>query len=254
MAVILELIEDRVAVIRIERPEVRNALDWKAMQDFRSRIEEAHALRDLCALIVTGSDKTFIAGGDLKALHKYTSQEDGQRLSKVMSTTLNRLESLPCQTIAAINGPARGGGAEISLATDLRIMSTDADLGFVQIELGLVPGWGAGQRLMRLVGYSRALELLTTGCILSAEQALSYGLINTLTLPGEAQDKAIELGRDIAAHPIDAVRAIKRMLRGGLYLPPTTANFMEQSEFPPLWASEEHNRAVQRFFERKKQI
>ena len=251
MSVSLESIEGGIAILKIDRPQVRNALDWDAMYAFRDCVESAHAMTDLRAFIVSGSNETFIAGGDLKALHRFTSEEDGVRLSREMTLTLEMLEALPCPTIAAINGPARGGGAEICLACDLRIISTNADIGFVQIKLGLVPGWGAGQRLLHLVGYSLALEWLSTGRILSAEEALAFGLVNTLTPPGQALSTAIDLAQQVASNPVPAVRAIKRILRAGVYLPPSTAASFEGAEFPTLWAAKEHIQAVQRFLDNK---
>jgi enoyl-CoA hydratase len=237
--------------MQVNRPQVRNALDWQAMRAFASSVEEAQQALDLRVLIVTGTPEIFIAGGDLKALHHNTSQEDGMRLSSEMSRALARLESLPCPTIAALDGPARGGGAEIALACDLRVMSEAADLGFVQVTLGLTPGWGAGQRLLRLVGYSRALEWLATGRILAAEEALGYGLANRVVERGQALHAALGLARDIAAQPLPAVQAVKRLLRLGLALPPEAAAAAEQAIFPPLWAAEEHLQAVDKFVNRK---
>jgi len=251
MPVTLDFLENNIAIIKIDRPEVRNALDWEAMYRFRDLIDEAHNIKNLPALIITGANNTFIAGGDLKALHKHTSEEDGQLLSQIMSSALARLETLPCPTIAAINGPARGGGAEICLACDIRIMESDADIGFVQIKLGIIPGWGAGQRLLSTVGYSRAIELLISGNAIGADKAKLIGLVNQITAPGEAEMIAITLARMIADQPINAIQAIKRILRAGLYLPKETSIALEQAEFPPLWASDEHTEAVKKFLNRK---
>ena len=115
MSVSLKFTEENIALLKIDRPEVRNALDWDAMFTFRDLIENSHKQPDLRALIITGSGNSFIAGGDLKALHSHTSEIDGKKLSQLMSFALQRLESLPCPTIAAINGPARGGGAHTGI-------------------------------------------------------------------------------------------------------------------------------------------
>ena len=130
-------------------------------------------------------------------------------------------------------------------------MSVTADLGFVQITLGLTPGWGAGQRLLRLVGYSRALEWLTTGRVLKAEEAAAFGLANRVVAPGMALQEATELAQRIASQPAPAVKAVKRLLRLGLAFPPETAAAMEQAIFPPLWAAGEHLQAVEKFINRK---
>jgi enoyl-CoA hydratase len=253
MPLILELVEPGIGLLMVKRPDVRNALNWEAMEAFSARVEEAHQLDELMVLILTGYGKSFIAGGDLKELHGFSTEADGRRLGDMMRTVLNRLEALPCPTIAAINGPARGGGAEVALACDLRVMETGADIGLVQVTLGLTPGWGAGGRLLRLVGYSRALELLTTGRVLGAEEALVMGLVNQVAPVGEGLEEAIALARRIATQPLATVQAIKRLLRAGVSMPPETASAVEQAEFPPLWASEEHLKAVEHFLNRRKE-
>jgi len=249
MSVFLDLPEPGLGVLYVDRPQVRNALDWKAMQSFSQCIQEAQAL-ELNTLVVTGSQNTFIAGGDLKELARYPSQADGQRLAAEMTNTLRQLEVLPCPTIAAMNGAARGGGAEISLACDLRVMAEDADMGLVQVNLGLSPGWGAGQRLLGLVGYSLALEWLVTGKVLSAQEALHFGLANRIAPPGKALENALELARAISVQPRQAVQAIKHLLRAGQLLAPASGAAHEQSLFAPLWASPEHQEAVKRFLNR----
>ena len=252
MSITLEMINDHIAVMKIERPEVRNALDWQTMDAFREQVEIAHTITELRALIFTGSKDVFIAGGDLKTLHNYSSEQDGWRLARGMSAALDRLEALPFPTIAAINGPARGGGAEIALAFDFRVMAEGSDLGFVQVDLAIAPGWGTAQRLLRMVGYSRALEWLATGAVISAEVAHAYGLVNRLAPGGEALDEAIALAEQISARSPKALRAIKRMLRGGLSLPTATAEALEMAEFPPLWAADEHRQAIESFLNRRR--
>ncbi len=242
-----------VGLLMVNRPHVRNALNWEAMAAFAQAVEQAHATPALRALVVTGAGRAFVAGGDLKVLAAHPSADDGRRLSAAMTHTLARLEALPCPTIAAVNGPARGGGSEIALACDLRVLAEDADLGFVQIEQALTPGWGGGQRLLRLVGYSRALELLLEGRVLDAATAHRWGLANRLAPPGQALEVALAWAREIAARPPHTVQAIKALLRGGVTLPPAAAAALEHALFPPLWANETHHRAVQRFLERRTQ-
>jgi enoyl-CoA hydratase len=251
MSVTLEMIEPHIALLRVDRPQVRNALDWESMTAFSQAVEGAYQTPDLRALILTGSEKAFIAGGDLKALRGATTRADGLRLAEMMSRPLKRLEALSCITLAAMNGPTRGGGAEIALACDLRVMGAAADFGLVQVTLGLTPGWGGGQRLLHLVGYSRALEWLATGRILTAQEMLAHGLTNRVSPRGRALDGALELAREIAAQPASAVRATKRLLRVGRLLPAQSAARAELEEFPPLWASEEHVQAVEEFLKRK---
>jgi enoyl-CoA hydratase len=244
-------LDEGAAVIQVERPEVRNALDWPAMEAFASSVERAYREPGLPALIVTGTNTAFIAGGDLKAHAASVSVNDGARLSRIMGDALSRLEALPCPTIAAIEGPARGGGAEVALACDLRIMTTNADIGFVQVNLGLTPGWGGGRRLLRLIGYSRSLEFLTLGSVLSAEEALEYGVANRVVPAGTAFSEALRLATEIGEKQIGAVQAIKRLLRVNEDFPIGYAQAFEHNEFPSLWASEAHIRAVNRFLNRR---
>jgi enoyl-CoA hydratase len=246
----LEIIQKEIAILRVNRPEVRNALNWDTIRAFGEQIEKTQGMNNLRVLILTGGGGHFISGGDLHELHHYPTQADGRRLSEKMSKTLATLESLPIPTIAAMNGATRGGGAEISLACDFRVMAEDADFGLVQIKLGLTPGWGAGQRLLQLVGYSNAFDLLVTGRILTAQEALQLGLANRLAPKGGAVDTSITLARQIIQMPEDAVKAIKKLLQAGKQLPGSTAAAYEQSLFPPLWASETHLEAVRRFLEK----
>lgn len=236
-----------IGLLTIDRPHVRNALNWSAMQAFAEAVEEAYNRLDLRALIVTGAGKTFVSGGDLSELQHYPSQEDGLRLATVMGDALARLDDLPCPTIAAINGPARGGGAEIALACDMRVISQDADIGFVHTRLGIIAAWGGGQRLLRVVGYARALELMTTGCVVSAREALALGMAKIVTPAGHAFAEAWEIAKQIAANPPAAVQAAKRALRAGLTQPLAMALETERSEFPALWDSDFRREAVNRF-------
>ncbi len=241
-----------IVQITVSRPRVRNALDWETMDAFAETVARLENRPGLRAVILTGGGGTFISGGDLRALHGAVSEADGARLVASMTAALNRLAALPFPVIAAIDGAARGGGAEIALACDLRIMASDATIGFVQISLGLMPGWGGTRRLWQQVGYSRALLWLTTGAVLTAGEARWHGLVDELAPPGEALPAALELAERIAAQHPPAVRAIKRTLRNyAENITPPRAEQAERDAFPPLWVDEYHLQAVERFLQRK---
>ena len=240
-----------IATLAVNRPEVRNALDWEAMESFADTLRRAAKTKDLRALIVTGRGSSFIAGGDMKALAPFDSRRDGLRLSRLMGKALERLHGLPCPTIAAINGPARGGGAEIAVACDLRVMARDANIGFVQATLGIATGWGGARYLLQMIGYPRTLELLATGRILPAEEAKQLGLADHLAEPGGALEAAYELARQMAQHPVEAVRAAKRLLRYALTAP-LFARPAERRLFASLWASDFKRKIVsERFLHNK---
>jgi enoyl-CoA hydratase/carnithine racemase len=233
-----------IGVLTFNRPERRNALDREAMQAFSDCI---HALADapIHVLVVTGAgDKAFCSGGDTADLAAQRSADDGAAMSALMGDALLALERLPFPVIAAVSGVALGGGSEIAVACDLRVLDETARLGFVHASRGLIPGWGGGQRLMRLVGYTRALELLATARVLDAREADALGLANQVTPAGGALDAALALAETIAALDKDAIRAAKSTLRAGLTQPYLDALKTERGLFPALWIGETHQRAL----------
>lgn len=241
------LVKDALGQITIRRPQARNALTWRAMYDFAACVALAEAESGIRALIVTGDGGAFCAGGDLFELDGFLSRADGVRLSAVMAEALDRLESIPVPTIAAIEGPALGGGAEIALACDLRVIAEGATLGLMHIRLAISPAWGGGQRLLRLAGYPRTLEWLAAGRVFTAAEALAEGLANRITPRGQALDQARALAALIAAHDPGAVQVAKRVVQAGVTLPPAEAARLEREAFPDLWASAAHREASAAF-------
>jgi enoyl-CoA hydratase len=263
-----------IGVLTVNRPQVRNGLGWAAMQAFADAVEQAHdaarldpvhldaarlngasdpgTRQPLRALIVTGAGSAFASGGDIAELQAYPTRADGLRLATLMGDALARLEALPCPTIAAINGPARGGGAEVAVACDLRVMDEAADIGFVHARLGILPAWGGGQRLLRAIGYARALELLVTGRVVSAAEAVGLRLANLVTAAGEALAAARRLAEQIAANPPAATQAAKRVLRLSLAHTEGLSMEAERAEFPALWDTEFRREAVRKFLNRAK--
>jgi enoyl-CoA hydratase len=240
---------DQIATLTINRPSVRNALDWPTMELFAQTIEVI-ASDEPRVLILTGAGGAFCAGGDLSDLHPHSTEEDGQRLSTLMGEALNSLERLPFPTIAAIEGAAVGGGAEIAFACDLRIMAEDAHMQMAQIRLGVMPGWGGGLRLLRLAGYSQAYYWLVTGKRIDAQQALFGGLANELAPVTQAYAQAQALATELAQFNPDALRAIKTALLAGLDQPTDEAQALERSLFPRLWASQAHHQAAEALIKR----
>jgi enoyl-CoA hydratase len=247
----LRITTDGIATITINRPEVRNALNWAAMRAFHEAVARAHEHPDIQALIVTGSQGAFCAGGDLYELHDYMTHADGVRLGALMGEALSRLSALPCPSIAAVEGHAMGGGAEIALACDMRVLSQEAKLGLMHIRLAISPAWGGGQRLLQLVGYSRALEWLTAGRVLDAQEAFQVGLANRITPVGDALQTAVNLAEAIAGNDARAVRGIKAFLRLGAAQSMEKGSALEQKIFAELWAAAPHHQASQRFVSRK---
>lgn len=239
-------IENDIATLTVDRPEVRNALSLTAMTDFAQAVERAHAERSLRALIVTGAGGAFISGGDLTDLHRLSTEAEAEQMTDVMRAALDRLEALPCVTIAALEGPARGGGCEVALACDWRVAAADATLGFVQINVGVTTGWGGAARLQALIGYARALELLALGEVISAAEAQRMGLVNRVVPTGAALAEAHSLAEAVCKRDAAAIRAYKRILHAARQSA-QSANAIERDEFPRLWIGEAHLRAVKSF-------
>ncbi|MBA3869822.1 MAG: enoyl-CoA hydratase/isomerase family protein [Anaerolineae bacterium] len=168
----------------------------------------------------------------------------------LMGDTLLAIEHLPIPSIAAINGYALGGGSELALACDLRIADDQTRMGFVQAKMSLIPGWGGGQRLLRLVGYTQAMDLLLTARVLQAPELLAMGLVNRVVATGSALEHALDYLQPITQLARPVLHSIKTLLQAGLNQPYATALQTERDLFPPLWAAETHVQAVDAFLKR----
>ncbi len=241
------------AVLTIDRPAVHNALDWATMAAFAEAVEQLHARAadpsgDLRVVIVAGAgEAAFCSGGDQQALHTHLAQGDGVRLAGIMGDALVRLERLPVPVVAAVNGFALGGGSEIALACDVRVVDEAVRFGLVHLRLGLIPGWGGGQRLQRLVGYGRAIEMMLSARAYGAPELLGLGLAAEIAPRGQALSAALAWADRLAAADPGTVQAVKRLLQAGWDLPYDDALAAERSLFPDLWAADAHVAAVRAF-------
>ncbi len=248
--ILLDRSEDGVAVLTFNRPTARNALNLDAMQAFADAVTTLADDADLRAVIITGAgDTAFCSGGDLTELSQHDDADFARWFITLMGDTLLRLERLPVPVIAAINGYALGGGSEIAMACDMRVVDATARMGFVQIRLALSPGWGAGQRLMRHVGYAHAMEILLEGRPMHAAELKRLNLANYVTEEGKALPWALHLARKAVEQHPDTVRAIKALLQAGLNHPYDKALDIERDLFPPLWESQAHLDAQARVLE-----
>jgi enoyl-CoA hydratase len=172
-------------------------------------------------------------------------------MAERMGAILTRLSCLPVPVIAALNGPAVGGGTEVALACDLRVAATNAYFSFRQVTMGIMTAWGGAPRLLALLGFSRSLYYLLTAERIPPEQALQMGLVQRVTPEGQAVAGALEMARQIVSQPPLAVRAIKRTLRHIMGVPFEAAAAVEVQEFGEVWASEDHLEAVNAFFAKR---
>jgi len=206
-------VEANIATVTVNRPAALNALNSELLLELSIAFEVAEADLGVKALIITGAGRSFVAGADIGNLRNLDDPFSAREAALAGQDVMNTLAALPVPTIAAINGFALGGGLELALATDLRVASRDAKLGLPEVGLGLIPGYGGTQRLPRLVGAGRALDLILTGRHLAAEEALQFGLVNRVVddAPAAARELA---GQIIQNAPIALGLAKESVVRG----------------------------------------
>lgn len=206
-------VDDGVAIITINRPEALNALNGELLVELSYAFELAESDPHVKALIITGTGRAFVAGADIANLANLSDAFSGREAALAGQDVMNTLAALPFPTIAAINGFALGGGLELALACDLRVASHQARLGLPEVGLGLIPGYGGTQRLPRLVGLGRAMDLIFTGRHVTAEEALQLGLVNRVSDDALAAAKELA-GQILKNAPVALGLAKEAMLRG----------------------------------------
>jgi enoyl-CoA hydratase len=201
--------KENIGLLTINRPEKLNAISNELISELKKLLDEIENDGELRALILTGAgDKAFVAGADIKELVDRDARL-GRRVSKERQEVFSRIENLPVPVIAAVNGYALGGGLELALACSIRICSEKAQFGAPEVKLGIIPGDGGTQRLPRLVGLGRAMEMILTGDFIDAQEAYRIGLVNKVLPQKELMKKAMELAKKIASRPPLAVRFAK---------------------------------------------
>ena len=236
---------DGVGTLTINRPEVHNAIGLPTMDELSRVLDWLESSSEITALVLTATgSRTFVAGGDLKAFELLTTHEAVATMSRKMQRLMNRLSALPIPVIGAINGHCIGGGCEVALACDIRIVSETAQFGFKQVTIGITPAWAGRPRLVHLVGRSRALTLLLTGELIDASEALRIGLADRIVPSAQVLSSALELAGQIAVNPRLAVRAIKRAVDEGEHLEGEQAVSFEAELCADTWMTEDHWEAL----------
>ncbi len=228
-------IDNGVATIRLDRPKM-NALDAQMQDEIAEAAAAAGDRSDVRAVVVYGGERVFAAGADVKQMAGW-SYTDAVDRSKRLQECLNVLAELPKPTVAAINGYALGGGCELALACDFRIAAEDATLGQPEITLGIIPGAGGTQRLPRLIGPSRAKDLIFTGRFVAAEEALSIGLVDRTVPAAEVYAAARAWAEQFVSGPAYALRAAKEAIDSGLGLDLPAGLELERIQFAALFAT-----------------
>lgn len=243
---------EQIRTLTVNRPEKHNALNREVLQELEKALDDAAGDPDLRCLIVTGAgEKAFIAGADIGELSKLTPIQ-GREHALRGQAAVSRLERLSIPTIAAINGFAYGGGLELAMACALRVASENAKMGLPETSLGILPGYGGTQRLARLVGKAKALELvLTAEKGLTAAEAERIGLVNRLVPAGQALSGALELARRIVANGPAACRYALEAIRHGVEMPLAQGQLFEATLFGLCAATRDMKEGMTAFLEKR---
>ncbi|MEY7971700.1 enoyl-CoA hydratase/isomerase family protein [Saccharomonospora xinjiangensis] len=240
-------VDEGVGTIRLDRPPV-NALNNQVQAELREAAIEAGERDDVRAVILYGGEKTFAGGADIKEMAA-KSYVEMQRFGTALSASLTTIAELPKPTVAAITGYALGGGLELALTADRRVVGDNVKVGQPEIQLGVIPGAGGTQRLARLIGPSRAKDLVFTGRFVKAEEALAIGLVDEVVAPDDVYAAAHRWAAQFANGPAVALRAAKAAIDGGLDTDLRNGLRLETELFAALWATEDQKRGMQSFIE-----
>lgn len=242
---------DAVALLTINRPRVLNALNTPTLEELALALQACQRDASIRAVILTGAgEKAFVAGADINELAALTPAA-GKEHARAGQRVLDLVEQLGKPVIAAVNGFALGGGCELAMACTLRIAADTARFGQPEINLGIVPGYAGSQRLPRLVGRGRALELLLTGEMISAQRAYEIGLVNRVVPAADLLPEARRLAAGLAAKAPVAVRYILEAVHAGLDMPLAQAQALETALFGTIASTEDAREGTRAFLEKR---
>ena len=233
-----------VAVVTIDRPEVRNAIGFATIDALAEALDHVEESSAAVLVLRGGGDRAFVSGGDLKELNAIRKYEDAVRMASRMRKVLDRVAAYPIPVIAALNGHALGGGAEVAIAADIRVAADDINIGFNQVTLGIMPAWGGAERLAHAIGRSRALLAISTGALYDAPTAQRLGLVDLVFPRAAFEDEWRGLARRMAATAPGTTRAVKSVVGAAIpsYYPDLEAG--ASAAFAQLWMGDAHWAAV----------
>jgi enoyl-CoA hydratase len=244
--------QDGIVTITFNRPKALNALNRALLTELNQALSEIEKDESARVLVLTGSgDKAFVAGADINELAACNTLQ-AKRFAKLGQQTISRLQALDIPVIAAVNGFALGGGSEIALACDFIYAADTANFGLPEITLGLIPGFGGTQRLPRLLGANRAKELIFTGQMVPAADALAMGWVNTVCPADELMSSVNKIAANLAAKGRVALRAAKQAINNGLNSDLATGLNLELDAFAICMASVDAKEGTTAFLEKRK--
>ncbi len=243
--------DGKIGIVKINRPDVLNAVNVETILEIEKAMKEFNDNKDILVIIITGEGKSFVSGSDISRLAEMDSLK-AREYSQIGQRVLSYIENIEKPVIAAVNGYALGSGCELAMACDIRIASEKAKFGQPEVKLGLIPGHAGTQRLARHVGVGKAKEMIFTGDLIDAQEAMRIGLVNKVV----ALDKIIEEAKNIAHKIIDvgptAVRLAKTVINRGIDANLTTASSYEMEAFSILFSTDEAKEGMKAFLEKRK--
>jgi enoyl-CoA hydratase/carnithine racemase len=240
-------VADGVGTIRLDRPKM-NALNAQVQQEIRAAAVEATEREDVKAVVLYGGERVFAAGADIKEMADLSYTDMVHRSGKLQAA-FSAVARIPKPVVAAVTGYALGGGCELALCADLRFAAEDAVLGQPEILLGIIPGAGGTQRLTRLVGPSRAKDLIFTGRFVKADEALAIGLVDRVVPAADVYTEAVAWAQQFAGAASYAVRAAKEAIDRGSEVDLETGLEIERQQFAALFATEDRTIGMRSFVE-----
>jgi enoyl-CoA hydratase len=248
MDVHLEHVGDGVAVVRIDRPQARNALNASVREELAAHFAALADADDVRCVVITGSDTVFVAGADIKAMAQAGAAEMMTRGTERVFAAIQRF---PKPVIAAVNGWALGGGCELAMHADIIIAGESARFGQPEIRIGIIPGAGGTQRLTRAVGKFKAMKMLLSGEPIGAREADAMGLVSEVVPDAEVLTRAVTLARTIAALPPLAVRKIKEVTLMGADLPLDAGLLLERQAFQLMFDTQDQKEGMRAFIDKR---
>jgi enoyl-CoA hydratase len=243
-----------IATITINRPEALNAFSAEVVSEILQAIEDVKADESVRVVVLTGAgEKAFSAGADIKAM-KGMNALKARELSQMGERLCNALENLEKPVIAAINGYALGGGLEVAMACDIRIASENARMGQTEINIGLIPGWGGTQRLTRLIGATKAKELIFTGKMIDARTAEQLGLVNMVVPQDKFRETVRQFASELAQKAPVALKVAKALINKGAEISLDAAIALEREGFGVVASTEDLQEGVSAFIEKRKPV
>ena len=245
--------EGGLLILTLDRPEALNALNRQVLDDLDAALGAVDLDSVRCLILTGAGEKAFAAGADIAAM-AHMAPEEAADFSRRGNQVFRRIETFPLPTVAAVNGYALGGGCELAMACDIRLCSDNAVFGQPEVTLGITPGFGGTQRLMRLVGMGKAKELIFSARTVKAPEALQMGLVSAIYPPEELLPAARKLAARIAKNAPIAVRACKAAMNEGIDLAMDEATAAEVREFSGCFGTEDQKRGMEAFLNKRKNI